>query len=90
MALLLAALPVAWLLADDWQEYAVLIGAVLFLILVEVLNTAVEAACDAVTREFRYEIQLAKDCGSLAVAFAIILTAGVWVFAILDWWRASG
>ena len=89
MALLLAALPAAWLLAETWYEYAVLIGAVVFLILVEVLNTAVEATCDAISREFRPEIQLAKDCGSLAVAFAIMLAGGVWIFFALEWWRGA-
>ena len=89
IVLLAGALPLAWLLADTWHGYAILIGAVLFLILVEVINTAVEAACDAVSREFRPEIQLAKDCGSLAVAFAIFLSGGVWLFFVLDWWHGA-
>ncbi|HEV7256072.1 MAG TPA: diacylglycerol kinase [Mesorhizobium sp.] len=89
MALLAFALPLAWLLADTWHGYAILIGSVLFLIMVEILNTAVEAACNAVSREFRPEIQLAKDCGSLAVAFAIFLAGGVWLFFLLDWWHGA-
>jgi diacylglycerol kinase (ATP) len=50
--------------------------------IVEVLNTAVEAACDALSREFNADIQLAKDCGSLAVLLAVALVAGVWILAI--------
>jgi diacylglycerol kinase (ATP) len=53
-------------------------------ILVEVLNTGIEAACDAVSREFNIDIQLAKDCGSLAVLIAVLLTSGVWLVAILE------
>ena len=89
MALLAAAVPVAWWVAVDWRGYALLIGSLLVLILVEVLNTAVEAACDALTREFRPEIQLAKDCGSLAVAIAILLAAGVWLLALAERFGAS-
>jgi diacylglycerol kinase (ATP) len=51
---------------------------------VEVLNTGIEAACDAVSREFNIDIQLAKDCGSLAVLIAVLLTSGVWLVAILE------
>lgn len=88
LALLLLALPAGWFLAATWRGYALLVGAVLFLIVVEVLNTGIEAACDAVSRDFRPEIRLAKDCGSLAVLIAIILAAGVWMFAIAE--RLSG
>lgn len=82
--LLLLALPLGWWLSGDWRGYALLLGSILVLILVEVVNTAVEACCNAVTREFRPEIQLAKDCGSLAVAIAVVLVAGTWLLALLD------
>lgn len=83
LMLLVIALPLAWFIAASWQGYALLIGAVLFLIVVEVLNTGIEAACDAVSREFNIDIQLAKDCGSLAVLISIVIVAGVWLVAIL-------
>ena len=51
---------------------------------VEVLNTGIEAACDAVSREFNIDIQLAKDCGSLAVLISVVLTAGVWIIAVAE------
>jgi diacylglycerol kinase (ATP) len=82
LLLLILALPVGWFLSTSWAGYGLLIGAILMLIMVEVLNTGIEAACDAFSREFNVEIQLAKDCGSLAVLIAIILVAGVWGFAL--------
>lgn len=82
LALLVLALPLGWLLATSWRGYALLVGAVLLLMLVEVLNTGIEAACNAVSREFNADIQLAKDCGSLAVLIAIVLAAGVWIVAL--------
>ncbi|WP_204349094.1 diacylglycerol kinase, partial [Klebsiella pneumoniae] len=63
---------------------ALLIGAVLMLIMVEVLNTGIEATCDAISREFNIDIQLAKDCGSLAVLISIVLAGGIWLFAIFE------
>jgi diacylglycerol kinase (ATP) len=84
LALLVAALPLGWFLSSSWSSYALLIGAVLMLIMVEVLNTGIEAACDAISREFHIDIQLAKDCGSLAVLISVILVAGVWGIALIE------
>lgn len=84
LALLLLSLPVGWFLSTSWRGYALLVGSILVLMLVEVLNTGIEAACDAVSREFNIDIQLAKDCGSLAVLITILLVAGVWLIAIVE------
>jgi diacylglycerol kinase (ATP) len=82
--LLAIAVPLAWFVASSWRGYALLIGAILLLIMVEVLNTGIEAACDAVSREFNIDIQLAKDCGSLAVLISIVLAGGVWGIAVIE------
>jgi diacylglycerol kinase (ATP) len=50
--------------------------------MIEVLNTGIEAACDAVSLDFHREIQIAKDCGSLAVLISIILVATVWFYTL--------
>lgn len=84
LILLVAAVPVGWFLATSWAVYALLVGIILVLLMVEVLNTGIEAACDALTRDFHPEIQLAKDCGSLAVAIAMVLVAGVWGLVCLQ------
>lgn len=88
LVLLLVAVPLAWFVADDWWTYLLLVGAVLVLIVVEVLNTGIEAACDAFSREFNVDIRLAKDCGSLAVLISIFITGCIWALAI--WERLSG
>jgi diacylglycerol kinase (ATP) len=84
VGLLVVALPIAWLITDSWRGFAVLVGSILLLILVEVLNTGIEAACDAVSREFNINIQLAKDCGSLAVLISIVIALGTWTLAIAE------
>src|SRR5688572_33107102 len=90
LALLVVAIPAAWFLSTSWRGYWLLIGAVLLLIMVEVLNTGIEAACDAFSREFNVEIQLAKDCGSLAVLIASVLVAGIWGFALAERFGIGG
>ncbi|MBD0416180.1 diacylglycerol kinase [Oryzicola mucosus] len=84
VVLLLAAIPVGWFVATSWRSYALLIGVILLLMLVEVLNTAIEAACDAVSSEFHPEIQLSKDCGSLAVLITILIAGAVWAIAVIE------
>lgn len=85
LLVLILSLPIGWFVASSWSNFALLIGALLALIMVEVLNTGIEAVCDAVTPEFNEHIQLAKDCGSLAVLIAAVIAAGVWGVALAEW-----
>ncbi|MBV2144472.1 diacylglycerol kinase [Falsochrobactrum sp. TDYN1] len=84
LALFLISLPVAFFLAPSWLAFLLMTGSILFLILVEVLNTGIEAACDAVSRDFHKEIQIAKDCGSLAVLISTIIVATVWGYILIS------
>jgi diacylglycerol kinase (ATP) len=84
LALLVLAVPAAWFLSTSWRGYWLLVGAVLLLMMVEVLNTGIEAACDAVSREFNIDIQLAKDCGSLAVLISILIALIIWGLAVVE------
>lgn len=80
--LFILSLPVAYFLAPTWLAFLMMTGSILFLILVEVLNTGIEATCDAVSRDFHNEIQIAKDCGSLAVLISIVFVAVVWGYIL--------
>jgi diacylglycerol kinase (ATP) len=84
LMVLALAIPLGWFVASSWQGYAVLIVAVLFLLVVEVLNTGIEGACDAVSRDFNADIQYAKDCGSLAVLISIVIVALIWGMALIE------
>jgi diacylglycerol kinase (ATP) len=88
LALFALSLPVGWFVASTWRGYALLVGSLIVLMIVEVLNTAVEAACNALSREFNTDIRFAKDCGSLAVLLAAVLVACVWMLALAE--RFSG
>lgn len=83
LVLFLLSLPIAFFLAQSWLAFLMMTGSILFLILVEVLNTGIEATCDAVSRDFNKEIQIAKDCGSLAVLIAIIITFVIWMYFLI-------
>lgn len=83
LLLLLASLPAAWFVASDWAAYLILVGAVVFLLLIEIINTSVEAACNAISRDFKKDIQIAKDAGSLAVLIASIICAVIWLYHLL-------
>jgi diacylglycerol kinase (ATP) len=82
LILFMLSIPLAAVVAPSALSFLLLTGSVLFLIMIEVLNTGIEAACDAVSRDFHREIQIAKDCGSLAVLISIILVATTWCYTI--------
>ena len=82
-ALLLAAgVLLGLLIAPSLSWYVVMIGALLVLLAVEFLNTAVEKLADYITREQHIEIGRIKDFGSAAVFCMLCLCALVWLSAI--------
>ncbi|MCX2697195.1 MULTISPECIES: diacylglycerol kinase [Ochrobactrum] len=83
LVLFLLSVPIAFFLAPSGLAFLLMTGSILFLILVEVLNTGIEATCDAVSRDFHKEIQIAKDCGSLAVLIAIVFVAATWGYILI-------
>jgi diacylglycerol kinase (ATP) len=72
-------LPVAAWLAPTLVQALVLMGAVVFVWLVELLNSAIEALADAVSLERHPLIGRAKDIGSAAVLLSLLLAAGIWL-----------
>jgi diacylglycerol kinase (ATP) len=79
--LILAAVlvPVALLVPVSLVERLLLIGSVVMVLIVELLNTAVEAAIDRHSFEINPLAKRAKDLGSAAVLLALFLTGGVWI-----------
>lgn len=83
LVLLVLSVPGAFLLTSELTNRMLLIGAVVFLLLVEVINSAIEAVCDAVTLEHNPHIAVAKDAGSLAVLLASVMCTAIWLHAVL-------
>jgi diacylglycerol kinase (ATP) len=82
IAILLIAIPLAFVVGETAWTRLALIGAVVFVMVVELLNTAVEKLADRVSRHFDVEIGTAKDIGSAAVGLALLLAGAVWLVAI--------
>lgn len=88
--ILVAAIPIGFLIAPSASWYVAMIGAILVVLAVELLNTAVEKLSDHVTREPHPDIGRIKDFGSAAVFCSLCLAGLVWLAAIavrFDWVR---
>jgi diacylglycerol kinase (ATP) len=75
-------LPLAFALGNSWIETSLLVATVVLVLIVELLNTAVEAAIDRISEDHHELSKRAKDLGSAAVLLALLLCAGVWLAAI--------
>ena len=76
--------PAAFWLGESALAVAALIVSVLFLLIVEILNSAIEAVVDRIGPE-RHELsRIAKDLGSLAVLLATLAAGAIWLAALWD------
>lgn len=74
--------PAAFWLGRSWVETALLAGTVVLLMVVELLNTGIEAAIDRIGPEWHELSKRAKDMGSAAVLLSLLLCTGVWGAAL--------
>ena len=81
-------LPLAPWVGRGWVETALLMGTVMLVLIVELLNSGIEAAIDRISLELHELSKRAKDLASAAVFLSLLLCAGVWLAAI--WQRLMG
>lgn len=81
LALLL--IPLAIWLGDGAVERALLIGCVLLVLIVELINSAIEATVDRISLDLHPLAKRAKDIGSAAVMIALLNAALVWVLVLV-------
>lgn len=74
--------PLAFWLGQGWVEIALLAGSVLLVMVVELLNSAVEATVDRISFELHDLAKRAKDFGSAAVFISLTLCGAVWSAAL--------
>jgi len=79
LLLAVALTPVAFWLGRSPLEIAALLATVVFVLILELINSALEAVADAVTLERHPLIGRAKDLGSAAVLLALIFAGAVWL-----------
>jgi diacylglycerol kinase (ATP) len=82
--LALAVIPGGLWFGRTGVERVLLVGPMLLILIVELLNSAVEAAIDRISTEHHALSGLAKDLGSAAVFVSFALLILAWAFVLLD------
>jgi len=82
--LAVVAIPLGLWLGQGGIEKALLVGSILLILIVELLNSAVEAVVDRVSGEHHELSKRAKDIGSAAVLLSLLNVAVVWGFVLWD------
>jgi diacylglycerol kinase (ATP) len=80
-------LPLSFWLGRSWVEVALLAGSVVLVLIVELLNSGIEAAIDRVSFELHDLSKRAKDLASAAVLLSLLLCGGIWLAAL---WQRFG
>ena len=76
-------IPLGLWLGRNGVERALLVAPVLLILVVELINSAIEATVDRIGYERHALAGLAKDIGSAAVFMAFVLLAAVWLLVLL-------
>lgn len=80
-------LPLAFWVGRGWVEVSLLAGSVVLVLIVELLNSGLEAAIDRISLELHDLSKRAKDLASAAVFLSLVLCAGIWLGAL---WQRFG
>jgi diacylglycerol kinase (ATP) len=75
-------LPASLWVGRSWIETALLAGSVMIVLIVELLNSGLEAVVDRVSFELHELSKSAKDLASAAVFLSVLLCAGIWLAAV--------
>ena len=78
------ALPLAWLVGATTMRRVELIAAVVLVLVIELLNTAIEKLADRLTTDHDPQIGRVKDMGSAAVGVTLVMAGLFWLFAIAE------
>jgi diacylglycerol kinase (ATP) len=79
--------PLAFWLGKGWIEVGLLAGSVVMVMVVELLNSAIEATVDRISLEHHELAKRAKDYGSAAVFLTLGVCGGLWAAAL---WQRFG
>ena len=84
LAALVISLPFAWFIGVTPARRLELVAVMLLLLVVELLNTAIEKLSDRLTTDHDPQIGRVKDMGSAAVGVALLIAGITWLFAIAE------
>jgi diacylglycerol kinase (ATP) len=78
------AVPLAFVLVGEAWKRLALILVIVFVMIVELLNTAIEKLGDRVSQEHDPRMGLIKDLGSAAVGLSLLFAGAVWLLALAE------
>jgi diacylglycerol kinase (ATP) len=81
---LVLSLPLAWVAGATMMRRVELVSAVVLVLIVELLNTAIEKLSDRLTTDHDPQIGRVKDMGSAAVGVALVMAGLFWLFALAE------
>jgi len=76
--------PAAFWIGDSWPKIALLLGSLMLVMIVELLNSAIEATVDRISYEIHDLSKRAKDIASAAVMLSLLWCGGVWAWALIQ------
>ncbi|EOJ1015301.1 diacylglycerol kinase [Campylobacter jejuni] len=74
----------SFFLKVSFLEHLLLVSVLILILIVEALNSAIEACVDLITNEWHEKAKMAKDCASAAVFFSLLLALFVWGFILYN------
>jgi len=84
LGLLAIGIPLAFFLTSDITKRFALIGVIVLILIVELLNTAIEKLSDRVTKKNDPAIKRVKDMGSAAVGLSLLAAGAVWIWVVIE------
>jgi diacylglycerol kinase (ATP) len=84
LVVLTIGVPLAFFLTADAGKRLALIGTLVVILIVELLNTAIEKLSDRVSRDHDLALKRAKDMGSAAILLSLLLAGMVWLWIAVE------
>jgi diacylglycerol kinase (ATP) len=87
LVIFLIFIPVIYLLPFELVYKIILIFSYMLIMIVELINSAIENVVDLVTKEIHPLAKTSKDIGATAVSFSVILNIVCWILISLDYFK---
>jgi diacylglycerol kinase (ATP) len=84
LVVLAIGVPLAFFLTAEPGKRFALIGTLVFLLIVELLNTAIEKLSDRVSLDHDLALKRVKDVGSSAILLSLLFAGAVWIWIVLE------
>jgi len=78
--------PAAFWVGENALQIILLLSTLVIVLIVELLNSAIEAVADSVTLDQNILIGRAKDLGSAAVLLSLLMAVGIWIALFINKW----